>query len=442
MCGSSDTPTPLDPTRALGVSRRDVLAGVAATGGLLLGGARSVAATPTPRVSQPSPLVVLTRNLYVGANLFRLFEATATADVPPIVADLLAAVENSDYERRLAAVADEIERERPHLVGLQEVTLLRVQSQSDHHERQTPNATVRRVDFLRTLQAELARRDLRYRVVARVTNADVEVPAADRDGDDELMDVRLTDRDVILARSDVDVRGSFGKRYGVALTVPYDDDRFVSVYRGYCAVEAALGRREFLFVTTHLETPLASAIQLSQAVELRTTLRTVPIPVVLVGDFNSEPGDESYALLAEEFRDAFARARPEAAGPTCCHTRPPTADPTLRRRIDHVFVRGDIRVVSAARVGAERVEGSTRWPSDHAGVVAELDVTPLDRIVRRQTRAGVSVVSGSLRRAASQAEAVSQALAVRLEAAGSHASGRLQPLLRRAGEVEYALVDR
>lgn len=442
--GFAPSPAPV-PTRRqfLAVpTRRQFLAGAVGAGALVLGGS-----VPTVAAAPPTHSVtVLTQNLYVGANLFSMFDLTSPDAVPGTAADLLAAVEASEYERRIAAVVDDIDRLRPHLVGLQEVAHVRVQPHSDSQQNGTPNATVDRVDFLRTLRDELTRRGLPYRVVAHVVNADIEVAAEDRTRDGRLMDVRLTDRDVILARADVAVRGSIANRYGVALTAPYGPERTVTVHRGYCAVGAVVDGRDLLFVTTHLETPVAEGVQYSQALELAATFQPVPVPVVVAGDFNSPPGSDTYRLLTEVFTDAHAVVPTDESGRTCC--RPPrlaTDDATLHRRIDFVLLRGDVRVQHTERVGvtplAEPTETGPQWPSDHAGVLAGLHVTPVEQTLRRQGAAGMATARQSLRIAARQARLVSQLLARRLDRTSDEAAGHLSPLIRRARDVGDDLGD-
>jgi endonuclease/exonuclease/phosphatase family metal-dependent hydrolase len=50
--------------------------------------------------------------------------------------------------------------------------------------------------------------------------------------------------------------------------------------------------------------------------------------------------------------------------------------PTLDERIDHVFTRGPWQAVNATIVGASPADktASNRWPSDHAGVLAKLNL--------------------------------------------------------------------
>ena len=75
--------------------------------------------------------------------------------------------------------------------------------------------------------------------------------------------------------------------------------------------------------------------------------------------------------------DAWGALFPGAPGPTCCQD-PDLLNPVsaLDQRIDLILVTGGL-VPSAADVLGEDpadVAASGHWPSDHAGVVATLDI--------------------------------------------------------------------
>ena len=85
-------------------------------------------------------------------------------------------------------------------------------------------------------------------------------------------------------------------------------------------------------------------------------------------------------LVAAGFVDALRSANPHAVGPTVLQ-RVDAAKPTVSRRIDFVFVlpgangvpRGlDSRVV--LDIPRRRGDGTTLWPSDHYGVLADIDI--------------------------------------------------------------------
>jgi hypothetical protein len=152
--------------------------------------------TTTP-VGETAEVTVMTRNLYLGADIFRIMDATGPEQIPAIVAEIFGIMVTNDFPARAGALAAEIQENDPHLIGLQEVTLYRIQ---DPH---VPNslATEIFVDFLAVLLDSLEARGLNYVVASQVENADVQMPAAK--SPTEFFDVRMTDRDVILARAGV-----------------------------------------------------------------------------------------------------------------------------------------------------------------------------------------------------------------------------------------------
>ena len=110
-------------------------------------------------------LGVITRNLYVGADLDAVISALRTGDPTDDVPALIAAIETlqrTDFPARAVAIADEIAEARPHAVGLQEVSQIDLTLPPlgvDIHQ-----------DFLSTLSVELSARGLAYEVAAQVKN--------------------------------------------------------------------------------------------------------------------------------------------------------------------------------------------------------------------------------------------------------------------------------
>ena len=271
----------------------------------------------------------------------------------------------------MAAIAAEIADVNPHLVGLQEVTTYSVQRPGDNLPggAATP-ATDVTFDFLAELQTALSAAGASYRVVSRSDNADVEFPAT-TDGQ-TFFDVRYQDADVILARSDVQVGATSEAEFSSLLTVPVGgvDQTFTRAYQRAAVTVEGL---PFTFVNTHLEVGGdAEPIQRFQASELARLVDDIDGKVIVVGDINSDgiTGGDSYGILTADLTDAA----PAGNAPTCCQDadiRNETSD--LTSRIDVVLYRGFDAVVNAEVVldePGDRVGGL--WPSDHAGVWAEL----------------------------------------------------------------------
>ena len=98
-------------------------------------------------------------------------------------------------------------------------------------------------------------------------------------------------------------------------------------------------------------------------------------PQLVVGDFNALPTDATHAdIVAAGFIDVGGAVG--AIGATCCQA-PDLDNPVsqLSGRIDYVFDRGFSSIASAFLVGDTPFENvRPRWPSDHAGVIATVEV--------------------------------------------------------------------
>jgi len=360
-------------------------------------------------------LDVMTQNLYVGANLFQILDG-APEDVPLNAAKVFGDIQLTDFQQRAESIADLVLEHEPHLIGLQEVSLIRTQCPDDivlPPNDPTPNATDVYADYLQILMEALAARGLAYEVATLVENADVELPAYNLgliDCDYPLFDARLTDFDVILRRSDVDVTFAMSANYQANFPVPSPAGPIV-FKRGYNIVDVDIDGRSYRFVNTHLEVdgnPFANGFQFAQAYELTQVLNGIAGAfgdeiLVVVGDLNSGPDDgplvdcmlpptfdtpglcpTSYAVMTENGYTDIWTVRNGAPDPgyTCCQADLlMNAVSWLDRRIDHVWVRPPLagpqgphflRGVHAEVVGDRQDDRTVDglWPSDHAGVVA------------------------------------------------------------------------
>jgi endonuclease/exonuclease/phosphatase family metal-dependent hydrolase len=334
---------------------------------------------PEAMVSTPRPvsMTVMSRNLYLGAELTPLFTLADPSQVPFVVAALWGDVQANDFATRAAAIAAEIAAQEPQLIGLQEVAL---------YSAQAPDQAPVVLDYLALLQAALMARGLDYRVAASVDNISIPLPYFTGGS---IGWITYTLRDVILARGDVQTSNPASANYSAMLPVSVAGSP-VAVPRGWTAVDATRNGTTIRFVNTHLES-FHPAFNGAQAAELMGILAGEQKSVVLVGDINSGPGDPdnrpAYGIFRTAgFSDAWSSAHPAVDGFTCCFaddlsmlTRTPD------HRIDVVLFRQpqntDLHVqhVSAATVGGalgDRVwsslAGAHLWPSDHLGVVATL----------------------------------------------------------------------
>lgn len=329
-----------------------------------------------------SGIVVMTQNAYLGADLGPLLSAPNPQSIPVLAAQAWQQILANDFPSRARALAALIEDSQPHLIGLQEVALFRIQSPSGPGQ-----ATAVALDYLDELQAALDERGLPYSPAVVQNEFDVELPmVVGFNGPQPLLDdIRMTLRDVILARDDVSTSEAISANYQAAL--PINVGGFpLQILRGWTSVVAQVAHTEFRFVNTHLEVQAAAPIQVLQAQQLIGELAPEGRPVIVVGDFNSAANvtqTPTYALLGENgYVDTWEEAPRNDEGLTCCQ------DPDLSietsvfdQRLDIVFARG-LGIASAAIVGGvhgdvvgEELEDRTDsglWASDHAGVVTIL----------------------------------------------------------------------
>lgn len=343
---------------------------------------------------------VMTRNLYLGADLMPVIFALASDPTKP-GADPLAvpkaaratweAVQATKPEERMAAIAEEIAEERPAVVGLQEVTTWSTYAYNPQTGSTVGDPTVV-YDFLELLLDALADEGIRYKEVRGATAHNFASPPipflATADAPYPTQAVQLADRDVIIKRAGVKTRNARNGTYENVISFPLPGGA-LPVARGWGSVDVHRKTMKFRFVNSHLEAfgiPGVDAEQLrvAQVGELlaaqrRIAKRSPKMPVVYVGDYNSDANKNApaYTALVEGVGgDAWLLADEDGPGNTCCFDallRDPSPG-QLDSRIDLILVDDDIRVRDAEVLGEEPEDmtASGLWPSDHAGLVAKL----------------------------------------------------------------------
>jgi hypothetical protein len=353
-----------------------------------------------PQISKdPNSLIAMTRNLYVGANVDRVIEAQDPNDIPELVAITFQELLSTNFMVRVDALVDEIERSTPHVIGLQEISLIRYQTPGDAVYGGTTPAEYVLFSYLDILMQTLAARELNYYVVGSIQNADVEVPMVVSLSPLAFDDVRVTDFDVLLARSDVQAGNVVEKNYQSFLAIPGTP---IVIPRGYVAADITAGHKTYRVLNTHLEPftlPGAPNFKLEQAMEMIADLQGETLPTILLGDFNTGPGELVYEVIkGYGFVDAWTRnqVQPPFPGFTSGHDsdlRNTVVD--LDHRIDLILVRSNVGVNGVHNIGPvfswvvgdelddrvmiEYPAGiySLIWPSDHAGVIALLRIPVL-----------------------------------------------------------------
>ncbi len=316
--------------------------------------------------------------MFLGADFGPVLGATSFGDFLEAVKNTYLSVQQSNIPARAAAVADEIEARQPDLVGLQEVSIWRTGPFGG------PATTVT-YDALQSLLDELESRGLHYAPIAVLTEFQAEAPSALG------INIGFTDRDVILARTDLstaelklsNIQGQhFVTQFG--FTSPILGQ--IVVPRGWLSVDGKIRGKDFRFINTHLESfhPL---VQAAQSSELMLSPANTNLPVVLVGDLNTDSatGDPSlnsgYQVIASSgFIDTWTATHPGDSGFTWpLHLTDLFTPVTPFWRLDLIMVKGEVEVFGTDLFGntlADRTPGGL-WPSDHAGLAATINLKPL-----------------------------------------------------------------
>ncbi len=330
------------------------------------------AAKSTPEIR------VMTRNVSIGGDIDRVLLAPSMNDVPLLVAQTWQEIVTNDFHVRAAALAQEIKSRGPDVIGLQEITTLRIQDPGDMVFGGSEPAEFVVYDYLQILLDALAERGLSYSVAGSVADTDAEMPMV-TSADPTFADVRMTDYDVVLVREGVEVHNVVAKNYDYYLPVDFGSQE-LPVLRGYVAIDASIGEQDFRFISTHLEpvsVPELQELQMAQAVELLGAMGVGT--TIVVGDLNTGPGDPTYGLLASGgLSDAWSDLPGRAPGLTCCFAPDLLPGREFDKRFDLVLYRNgsSYRLVPKHGVisGRDVIEGAEYFPSDHAGLTVSFTV--------------------------------------------------------------------
>jgi endonuclease/exonuclease/phosphatase family metal-dependent hydrolase len=373
-------------------------------------GAIAMALLALPAGAQAANTVnakVMTRNVYLGADLNPAIQAASTNDFIDANGQIVRDVDTNNFPVRAKGLAQEILQKKPDLVGLQEVSLWRYGPVNDAApftcnggpDDNPPfgcdfTASTVRYDYLKDLMQQLNKDNLLYKVVKSQQEFDFEAPTdyngvpgdgdspANQNGEEN---DRLTMRDVILKRLNSGVvttnvkAGHFDTLYEpkVAGVVT------VHVLRGWAQADVTVrGSHKFRFVNTHLEAFGDPTIRRDQARELVRSggPAASELPVILLGDLNSDDntvqgGDRlAYKVLS----DHGFRERSTATPLGCCLKSDIITQggggsvSDFDHQVDHVLTNAPqlVTLQNSSVTGRQPVNGF--WDSDHAGLFSTL----------------------------------------------------------------------
>lgn len=391
--------------------RPTVRAALAATATALIAlpAVSAAQAAPAPKVPPAKPITVMTRNLYLGADINRPVEAAlaaqkAGATPQQVVAALAVAtdytrriVDQTDFTTRSKLLAREIASAKPDLVGLQEVALWQ-SGPLELDKVAVPNATTVDYDFLQLLLDDLRAAGTPYVAEVIGKRADVESPSFTTTMGNP-RDVRLTMHDVILKRATnaLKVTGEGDQLFDHNLAVEISG-KTMNFARGYQWVDVTSGGTSFRFVNSHFEA-FSSDLALAQAKQVVAEATAPERTTVFVCDCNSDPLLEKikpidhvphkapYEYITGDdagqggYTDQWLEWADAEDGWTSGLSELVNDDSTdgFDHRIDMVFSHtpdGRALVVDRGFITgnelSDRDPATGLWPSDHAGVVLRL----------------------------------------------------------------------
>ncbi len=285
-----------------------------------------LAASACSSSTAPNSLTVVSQNLYLGGDIFSVVAATSAEEAAVATYDLWQFVQSTNFPARAKVLAAGIAAQNPDVIGLQEVAIWRTGDPAvclgDLAAINTPLAGNTVYDFLDLLQAELRALGQSYDVARSTQSFDAELCAFKPGSGAAPIDVRYTDRDVILVRSGLTTANAAGGLYQVFIPfpIPGTGDPGVSVpdHRAWNVVEVQKAGQWYRVFETHLEIqeipqaqPYGYVFQLAQAGELVATQvkprgAVAPMPTLLLGDMNTQaeqPGGSplrtTYNFLAQ-----------------------------------------------------------------------------------------------------------------------------------------------
>ncbi len=365
-----------------------------------------------PLLAGAGEIEVMTQNQYLGADISPLIATIDTPAFNDAVVTALRQISANRSQERFKALAAQVLKRRPHLVGLQEVwkfDCIPALPELGGYPCNDPDIAGAFSDHLAGTLAALGPA---YSAVAQVRNFSVQsfdvypgipfyingVPAF----------LRVMDRDVILARSDVVAApvalpcakpSMNGCNFSAVVPLP----GLGSIERGFVAVDAMVDGKPYRFINTHLEVQggggpgaIPAFFQALQAGQLiQTALGTTPAGrrLIIVGDMNSSPNDPSAQLpfppgdiaspymqfTAAGLNDAWLQRPGNLPGLSCCEQEDLRNKHSQHyERIDLIFSRELPWQVKEARLIGETSNDKTMphgrglWPSDHASVAARL----------------------------------------------------------------------
>jgi hypothetical protein len=377
-------------------------------------------------LSAAAEIDVMTQNQYIGADLGPVLAAATGQPFDPAafnaaVVEALSKVAAGRPTDRARALAAEIAKRNPDVVGLQEVYKLECMP----YPPGSPAVPGTGCDdpaikdaFRDRLQDTATALLGDYVVAGKVTN--LQIAALPFMINNTPAVLAIADRDAILVRKGLPASWVNFAPFGACAKPSEQGCNYVTappplptpmgaiaIERGFLAVDITIKNRAYRVFNTHLEQrllapnlPETRLLQVGQALELANiAVLDVTKTVIVVGDINSDPRDTipsppyppippfpyaptPYMVFTSgyNFTDAWTLRSGSGDGLTCCQEEDLSNRRTdVYERIDMIFSLPPPSKVLNMRLLGNKMGDKTRppgngglWPSDHAALAARL----------------------------------------------------------------------
>lgn len=277
----------------------------------------------------PERVIFATRNIYLGSDVG--IAMRKLPDFPAAAQFMWDQMKANDFAQRAPLLAQELIGSGAQVIGIQEATTWRCRTGLFAQE-------VVVYDFLSELLAALKSKGANFSIAQAGVSSQLAlnpgfeispIPYVTMVSDKALFPSLLgkeraacgfTISDALLVRDDVQVLDSgtseFSATYSIIPTL-------MTIYRGYVWADLRVGASTFRTITTHLESlwdPDVIPNAAKQADQLIADLENAKMPIVVLGDFNSDPRDprasDDLAVNPGAQPSASATCRAQIAQPT------------------------------------------------------------------------------------------------------------------------------
>ncbi len=331
-------------------------------------------------------LRVMTYNIDEGTDYLEVQAAQSAQQFGLAVGATIYQVRATDPHGRMKAIARQIIAAAPALASLQEVD----QWFTSSYDPGTNTCGTPTLEFnmLADLMAALNDQGAHYQVAKLKQQWAIPLVPGYIWQTNTFVCVGVIDYIAVLARTDLPnlvITQTDAQDYQHILYFPVpgtNPQAFLPWPRAWISVDATFNGKPFRFINSHLESVNVFNLRQLQGEELRLGPANTSLPVIVAFDSNAqaapEPQDPTYVdFMSAGFVDVWSARYPNLPGYTSGQDQFLTNyESNLNTRIDLILLQGPIVPQRIALFGVtpdSKTPGGL-WPSDHAGVAAQLNV--------------------------------------------------------------------